>query len=81
MTQIRNDYAKGHQTYPETVQKDQAVLMAWEGEKYPVHRPNGGLSFSNVVNNYSDNRGASGDGDTQVSGGCASCGGATKTRH
>ena len=29
--QLRNDYVKGQQTYPATVQKVQALLTVWEG--------------------------------------------------
>ena len=80
ITQLRNDYAKGQQTYPEMVQKSQALLTAWEGEKYPLHGSNEGLSFSNVVNENNDDRGDSGDTDAQASGGRPSYGGATETR-
>ena len=80
ITHLRNDYEKGQQTYPETVQKLQALLTTWEGEKDPVHRSNKGLSFTNVVNNEDKNGGNAGDGDDKASGGRPSRGGATKTR-
>ena len=80
MTQIRNDYAKGEQTYPVRVQKAQALLTAWEGGKAPLHGSNKGIRFSNAVNNNDGNRGAVNGGDTHTSGGRASRGGATKIR-
>ena len=74
MTQLRNDYANGQKTYPATVQKAQALLTEWEGDKYPVHGSDEGLRFDD------DNRGAAGKGDAKASGGHASCGGVTKMR-
>ena len=78
-TQLRNDYTKGQQIYPETVQKVQAVLMVWEGEKSLVHGSNEGLSFTNVVDDNSDGVDA-GDSDAQASGRCPSRSGVTETR-
>ena len=46
------------------VQKPQALLTAWEGEKYPVHGSNEGLSFANVVNNDDGDGGDADNGDT-----------------
>ena len=80
ITQLRNYYAKGQYTYPATVQKAQALLKAWEGEKSLVNGPNKGLSCANVANDDDGDGGASSEGDAQTSGGCASCGGATETR-
>ena len=74
MNQLCNDYAKGQQTYPVTVKNLQALLTAWEGENAPLHIYNEGLSFPNVVNGKDSNRGATRNGDTQASGGRASCG-------
>ena len=79
ITHLRNNYVKGQQNYPETVQKVQALLMAWEGEKDPVHVCNEGLSFANVVNDDDGDGGDDGDGDAQASGGRPSRGGATET--
>ena len=81
MTQLRKNYSKGQQTYPETVQKEQVLLTVWEGVKYPVHGSNEGLSLSSVVNGNDGDKGAAGDRNTQASGGCASHGGATETYH
>ena len=78
--QLRNDYVKGQQTYPARVQKVQALLTAWEGEKPPVHGSNEGLIFANVVNDDDGDGGNAGDGDAQASGGRPSRGGATETR-
>ena len=69
MTQLHNDYAKGHKTYPDTAQKAQALLKEGEGKKSPIHGSNEGIIFSNVVNNKNGNRGAASNGDTQASGG------------
>ena len=79
ITQLQNNYAKGQQTYPATVQKSQALLTAWEEGKAPVHRSNKGLSFANVVNNDNGDGGDAGDGDAQAREVHPSCGGATKT--
>ena len=79
ITQLRNDYSKGQQTYPETVHNSQSLLMAWEGETLPVHRCNKGLSFFNIVNNNDDGEGAAVNGNAQASGVRVSCDGATET--
>ena len=81
MTQLCNDYAKGQQNYPVTVQKPQALLTAWEGEKAQVHGFKEGLSFANVVNDDNDKRSDDGDNNTQASGGRESRGGETEMRH
>ena len=62
------------------MQKVQALLTAWEGEKSPVHRSNEELSFANFVNNGDGNRGDAGNSDVQESGWRPSRGGTTETR-
>ena len=80
ITQLQNDYSKSQQTYPVTVQKSQALLTAWEGDKYPVHRSNKGLIFAKVMNDDDSDGGAAGKGDTQASGARASRGGMIEAR-
>ena len=69
MTQLKNDYAKGHQTFPDTVKKSQALVTTWEGKKVPVHGANGRLMFSNAVKENYGKGDVAGAGGAQESGG------------
>ena len=55
-------------------------MTEWEGEKFPVHGSNEGLSYANVGNKDDSDGGDDGDGDAQASGGRLSRGVATETR-
>ena len=63
ITRLRNNYTKGQHNYPATVQKFQALLTSWEGEKSLVHGSNKGFSFANVVNDDDSYGADAGNGD------------------
>ena len=78
ITQPRNDYMKGQHTYPATVQKVQALLKIWEGEKSPAHGSNEGLNFANVENEDDGDGGDVCNGDAQESSRPPLCSGTTE---